>query len=318
VDRTLVTGGAGFIGSHIVDKLIFNGNEVNVLDNLSTGNISNLSNCINNKKLYFFNADLENSEIVKEALKDVETVFHIAAYPEVRSAFNNPLISYRQNIRNTFRLLEEIRTSKVKTVLFPSSSTIYGEPEAIPTAEDYGPLLPISLYGASKLACEALLSSYCHNYGIDGRIFRLANVVGSRSSHGVIIDFIKKLKINNKKLEILGDGLQSKSYIHITDCIECLFFCFSKCTSRIEIFNVGSCDKVDVISIARTVCNIINLGDVELVIRPALDNGIGWIGDVKIMQLDISKLKKLGWRPRFSSIEAVTLASKELLKDLEV
>jgi UDP-glucose 4-epimerase len=161
------------------------------LDNLSTGNISNLLNCINNEKLYFFNADLENSEIEKEALKDVETVFRIAAYPEVRSGFNNPLISYRQNIRNTFSLLEEIRGSKVETVLFPSSSTIYDKPEAIPTAEDYGPLLPVSLYGASKLACEALLSSYCHTYGIDGRISRLANVIGPRSSHGVIIDFMK-------------------------------------------------------------------------------------------------------------------------------
>lgn len=316
MDTALVTGGAGFIGSHIVDNLLSLDFEVKVLDNFSRGNVSNLSNCIDNKKLRLINADLNALKIVKEALKDVNMVFHMAAYPEIRISLNKPLISYRENIRNTFLLLEEIRRSKVEKVFFSSSSTVYGEPEVIPTPEDYGPLFPISLYGASKLACEAMVSSYSHTYHIDSLIFRLANIVGSRSRRGIIWDFIKKLKINDKKLEILGDGLQSKSFIHIKDFIECLFFCLSKPSNRIEIFNVGNYDKIDVISIARTVCDIMNLGDnIQLVTTGGLDNGKGWIGDVKNMQLDIAKLNRLGWHPRFSSKEAIVLASKELLKE---
>jgi UDP-glucose 4-epimerase len=316
MNTALVTGGAGFIGSHIVNKLLSLNFEVKVLDNLSHGNISNLSNCIDNKKLRLIIADLNTLKIVKEALKDVKIVFHMAAYPDVRISFNKPLISYRENIKNTFLLLEEIRKSNVEKVFFPSSSTVYGEPKVIPTPEDYGPLIPISLYGASKMACEAMLSSYSHTYHIDGLIFRLANIVGSRSRRGIVWDFIKKLKINDKKLEILGDGLQSKSFVHIKDFIECLFLCLSKSSNRIEIFNAGNYDKIDVISIAKTVCNIMNLGDnVQLVTTGGVDQGKGWTGDVKNMQLDIAKLNRVGWHPRFSSKEAIILASKELLKE---
>lgn len=313
MDTTLVTGGAGFIGSHIVERLLNNDVDVKVLDNLSTGDILNLSSCMNNKRLHLLQGDLRNPEDVKEALEDVKTVFHIAAYPEVRTGFDNPEIPYEQNIKNTFCLLEKIRKSKVDTILFTSSSTVYGEPGVIPTPEDYGPLLPISPYGASKLACEALLSSYFHTYGMNGLILRLANIIGSRSRHGVIWDFVSKLRINNKKLEILGNGLQTKSYLHISDCVDCFFYCLSKSSNRIEVFNVGNNDRINVISIARIVCNTMHLEDVELVTTAGIDNGSGWIGDVKNMQLDISKLKRLGWSPSLSSMKAVTQASKEIL-----
>jgi len=316
----LVTGGAGFIGSHMVDNLLSKGVKVKVLDNLSSGSISFLSKHFDNKKFDFLDKDLNDPESTKEALEDVKTVFHMAAYPEVRTGFEDPETPYNNNIRNTFNLLEQVRKSKVETFLFPSSSTVYGEPEKIPTPENYGPLLPISLYGASKIACEALLSSYCYTYGINGYIFRLANVIGSRSRHGVIWDFIKKLQNNNNnRLEIMGNGLQSKSYIHILDCIESFFSCLThmQVKERIEIFNVGSEDRLDVISIAKIVCNTMNLRGVELVTQgPVSNDGRGWIGDVKYMHLDISKLKKLGWKPRFSSMNAVTLASKELVDDL--
>jgi UDP-glucose 4-epimerase len=315
MDTTLVTGGAGFIGSHIVDKLLSKDVDVRVLDNLSTGNILNLSSYINDKRLHFLHGDLRNPEDMKEALEDAKTVFHIASYPEVRTGFDNPKIPYEENIRNTFYLLENIRKSKVDTILFTSSSTVYGEPAAIPTPEDYGPLLPISPYGASKLACEALLSSYCHTYGMKGLILRLANIIGSRSRHGVIWDFIRKLRINNKKLEILGKGLQTKSYLHVSDCVDCFFFCLSKSSDRIGIFNVGNDDRINVTSIAKIVCNTMHLVDVELVTTDGIDNGRGWIGDVKNMQLDIAKLKTLGWSPSLSSINAVTQASKETLED---
>ncbi|OLB91172.1 MAG: UDP-glucose 4-epimerase [Thaumarchaeota archaeon 13_1_40CM_38_12] len=315
MDLTLVTGGAGFIGSHVVDKLIASGAEVKVLDNLSAGSMSNLSSCKDNKRFNFINKDLNDNEGLRKALEDVKIVFHIAADPEVRTGFEHPEISYRENIRHTFYLLEQVRKSNVETILFTSSSTVYGEPDIIPTPEFYGPLIPISPYGASKLACEALISSYCHTYGMKGKIFRLANVIGSRSKHGVILDFIKKLRLSNKRLEVLGDGKQSKSYLHVNDCVDCFFFCLTVNKRKLEIFNVGNEDRIDVISIAKIVCKNMNLGDVDIVTTGGVDNGRGWIGDVKKMHLDISKLKKLGWRPKLSSAEAIKLASKELLKE---
>ena len=312
---TLVTGGAGFIGSHVVDRLVHYGTEVRVFDNLSAGNISNLSAHNDNKKFHFIKKDLNGAESLSEPLKDVKTVFHIAAYPEVRTGFEHPEKSYQENIRNTFYLLEQIRKSDVETILFTSSSTIYGEPDTMPTPEDYGPLLPISLYGASKLACEALLSSFCHTYGIKGQIFRLANVIGSRSNHGVLWDFINKLRVNSRKLEVLGDGKQSKSFLHVSDCVDCFFFCLSASKKQVEVFNIGNDDKIDVTSIAKMVCNSMNLSDVKIETTGGVDNGRGWIGDIKVMHLEISKLKNLGWSPKLSSVEAVKLASQELLKE---
>lgn len=316
MDVTLVTGGAGFIGSHIVDRLVSGDVEVKVLDNLSTGDIMNLSSHIDDNRLCFFKGDLSNLDGMKEVFEDVKIIFHMAAYPEVRTGLDNPEIPYNENIRNTFYLLERTRKSDVGTLVFASTSTVYGEPAQIPTPEDYGPLMPISAYGASKLACEAMVSSYCHTYGINGQIFRLANVIGSRSRHGVIWDFIQKLKMNDKKLEILGDGLQSKSYIHVSDCIECFFFCLSKSSSRTEIFNVGNHDKSNVVTLARIVCDMMDLVGVELVTTGGVDKGRGWVGDVKNMQLDIAKLRTLGWEPRLSSANAIKMASKEMLQDM--
>src|SRR5439155_919728 len=264
-----------FIGSQVVDRLIENSIEVKVVHNLSAGSRLHLSAHKNTKNFHFAKKDFNDPETTKETLKDVKTVFHIAADPEVRTGFKQPEISYRENIQNTFHLLEQVRKSKVETFLFTSSSTVYGEPDTIPTPESYGPLIPISPYGASKLACEALISSYCHTYGIKGLIFRLANVIGSRSNHGVIWDFINKLRLDNKKLEVLGDGKQSKSYLHINDCIDCFFFCLTINKRKLEVFNVGNEDSVDVISIAKIVCKMISLRDVDLVTTGGVDNGRG-------------------------------------------
>jgi len=255
---------------------------------------------------------------IKESLKGVDTVFHLAADPEVRTGFENPEISYKENIRNTFFLLEGIRKSNIENILFFSSSVVYGEPTIIPTPESYGPLLPISAYGSSKVACEALISSYCSSYGIRGQIFRLANVLGARSKHGVVWDFINKLIKNKKRLEVLGDGKQIKSYLHVEDCINCVLFCLDRIKNGVEVFNVGNDDKTDVLSIAHTVCKNMNLEDVEIVTTGGIDGGRGWVGDVKTMQLDISKLKKLGWNPKLTSIEAVDVASKGILCELHI
>ncbi|MBI3639016.1 MAG: NAD-dependent epimerase/dehydratase family protein [Thaumarchaeota archaeon] len=314
---TLVTGGAGFIGSHIVDKLVEQEIDVWALDNLSTGKLSNLSKSEGKKNFNFIKEDLNNSAGVKKALEDIKVVFHMAADPEVRTGFETPESSYKENVRNTFFLLEEIRKSKeVEKIVFASSSAVYGDAKVLPTPEDYGPLLPISAYGASKLACEAYVSSYCHNYGIDGYIVRPANVIGSRGRHGVTWDFINKIKKNSQLLEVLGDGKQTKSYIHVSDGVEGFFHCMKKSVNKVEIYNLGSEDSVDVMSIAKMVVKNMDLENTKIITTGGVDGGRGWVGDIKQAHLDIAKLKSLGWSPKLSSAESVDLASRELQNDL--
>jgi len=315
---TLVTGGAGFIGSYLVEELVSKNFDVKVVDNLSSGNLENLNSIRGKKNFTFIKKDLKKSDGLDELLEDVTDVFHIAAYPEVRTGFAHPEICYQENIENTFKLLEQIRKSNVETIMFTSSSTVYGEPKEFPTPESYGPLVPISPYGASKIACEALLLSYCHTYGINGRIFRFANIIGKRSNHGVIWDFIDKLKKNRKSLEVLGDGSQSKSYLHVNDCIKAIFFCLTTAKKRAEILNIGNEDEIDVLSIAKIVCNSMNLSDVKIHTTGGVDKGRGWIGDVKKMNLDISNIQNMGWRPNLSSREAVELSTKEIIQELEM
>ncbi|MCK4474953.1 NAD-dependent epimerase/dehydratase family protein [Candidatus Bathyarchaeota archaeon] len=203
--------------------------------------------------------------------------------------------------------------------MFFSSSTVYGEPERFPTSEDYGPLLPISVYGASKLGCEGLICAYCHTFGVRGVIFRLANVVGGRSDHGVIVDFVRKLQENPRELEILGDGKQSKSYLHVEDCVDAVFLALRHFLSEkkvLEVYNVGSLDKVDVKRIAEVVGEEMELRGLEFRFTGGVDGGRGWVGAVKTMLLSVDKLLNLGWRPKLDSEEAVRLCCRELLRSI--
>ena len=312
--RVLVTGGAGFIGSHLCDTLVSGGLEVVAIDNLSNGKIENLSLCNEKKNFRFIKTDLRQN--ISDIIKNSDTLYHMAAYPEVRTGFDSPELAYEQNVQNTYNLLESVRQSKISEIVFASSSVVYGEPKTIPTPETYGPLIPISQYGGSKLACEGLISSYCHTYGIRGVIIRLANVIGFRSNHGVIWDFINKLKKNQSELEILGDGNQTKSYIHVSDTIDGILFCSKISKDRVDVFNIGNDDKIDVRSIANIVCKNLNLNlkNIQITQKGGTDDGRGWIGDVKQMQLDITKIKSWGWNARYSSLAAVDLAVKEMLR----
>jgi len=206
----------------------------------------------------------------------------------------------------------------VSLLVFASSSTVYGDAQVIPTPEDYHPLEPISVYGASKLACENLIISYSKLYGIRGLIIRYANIIGPRSSHGVIIDFIRKLKSNPSKLEILGDGTQKKSYLYVTDAVDAtlhLLEVFRSSSKAYDVFNVGSEDWVTVKEIADIIVSVMGLREVKYVYKPATPDGRGWPGDVKLMLLDISKLKSTGWKPRWNSREAVRKTAINLLKE---
>jgi len=311
--KIMITGGAGFIGSHLTQKLINENNEVVVLDNLSTGNKLNLNSCIERKNFKLIVEDLKNQ--TSDHLKEIDTVFHMAADPEVRTGFSDPKLAYEQNIQNTFELLENIRKRDIKQFVFASSSVVYGEPETIPTPETFGPLFPISIYGGTKLACEGLISSYCKNYGINGTIVRFANVVGSRARHGVIWDFIKKLKINQKELQVLGNGKQSKSYIHVNDCINGLLFSTKHTKKNIDVFNLGNHDMINVLDIASIVCKTMKLENVDIITSGGTDDGRGWIGDVREMNLDISKMCNLGWNPIENSQASVERATLELVSE---
>jgi UDP-glucose 4-epimerase len=315
LNKVLVLGGAGFIGSHLVDALLAVGTNVSVFDNLTTGTLQNIKKWLNNPGLSFVKGDLLNpAHLRKIARNHYDVIFHIAANPEVRVGSTNPNVHFRQSIVVTHNLLEHLRrTDSYHKLIFTSTSTVYGDAMRTPTTEDYGPLLPISTYGASKLACEALISAYAYTYGFNSIIYRLANVVGSRSQHGVIYDFIQKLTENPKELEILGDGTQNKSYLYVADCINAMLLGLKKANNRVEIYNVGSKDQINVNTIAQIVIREMKLKNVKLTLTGGVDGGRGWEGDVKNMLLDINKLKSLGWKPKLNSQQAIARATAENL-----
>jgi UDP-glucose 4-epimerase len=313
----LITGGAGFIGSHLVDYLLESGEEVTVLDNLSAGSMSNLEQWKESEEFRFIKGDLLDSQAIDKALEGCGIVYHLAANPEVRTSKAKPCDHFKQNVEATYNLLEAIRDKgDIETLVFSSTSTVYGEPNVIPTPETYAPLKPISHYGASKLAAEALITSYASMYGFHTIIYRMANVVGPRSNHGIIFDFIEKLRRNLEELQVLGDGSQSKSYLHIEDCIRGIIHGAEKAGRKVEILNIGSEDRVDVLSIAGIVTQEMGLNDVRINLTGGVDGGRGWKGDVKIMQLDTSKIRSLGWCPLLSSREAVRKTAHSLVQEL--
>lgn len=318
-NNTLITGGAGFIGTHLTHKLISEGHKIITLDNLSVGKIENIKQWSNNPNFTFIKGDLKNPKDILKAVKGSQIVFHLAANPEVQVGETDPQVHFEENLVATFNLLEAMRKSKkAKTIVFTSTSTIYGEATKLPTPENYAPLIPISTYGASKLGCEALITSYAHTFNLRALILRLANIVGPKANHGVIPDFIKKLKTNPNRLEILGDGNQKKSYLHIDDCIDAILHAtktFLKTDRKIEIYNIGSSDQITVKRIAEIVTEEMHLPNVNFSFTGGVDGGRGWKGDIKNMHLSIEKITKTGWKPKYTSEQAIRLATQSLIKE---
>ena len=311
----LVTGGAGFIGSHLVDVLLRLGYKVRVVDNLSSGLVENIKYYFKNPMFEFIKGDLKDMRVCAEAVKDVKTVFHLAANPEVRVSVTEPKIHFSENVVVTFNLLEACRREgKVEKFIFASSSTVYGDAEVFPTPENHI-LKPISVYGASKAACESLICSYAYLYGFKAAAIRYANIVGPKLRHGVIYDFLMKLRRNPKKLEVLGDGTQRKSYLHISDAIEATLLITNKLKEKFETYNVGNEDWITVKEIAEIVSSVLGLKP-KIVFIGGTPDGRGWPGDVKFMLLSIDKVKKLGWKPKYSSREAVRLTAESLAHEL--
>ena len=309
----LVTGGAGFIGSHLVERLLLD-NEVTVLDNFSSGRIEFLEPYRDIPDFHLLTGDLMNPKILDNAVSGKDFIFHLAANPDVKLGSEDTHVHLEQNVLATYNLLEAMRKNDVRQMAFTSTSTVYGEAAQVPTPEDYGPLLPISLYGASKLSCEALISSYCHTFQMQSWIYRFANIVGERGTHGVLVDFIRKLRENSGKLEILGSGKQRKSYLEVKDCIRAMIHAVEHSSGEVNVFNIGSEDSVDVTEIADIVVGQMGLDGVEYNYTGGID-GRGWRGDVKLMLLSIEKIKMLGWSPELGSARALEVAVKALLKE---
>ncbi|MEB3780064.1 MAG: NAD-dependent epimerase/dehydratase family protein [Desulfurococcales archaeon] len=317
--RVLVTGGAGFIGSHLVDRLLSEGYSVVVIDNLSSSVVDPCSFWGCSGTLKFIKCDLVSPSIeCVSAFRDVSFVFHFAANPEVRVSYTDPMIHFENNMVATMNVLEASRKSMVEGIVFASSSTVYGVAERIPTPEDH-PLEPISVYGAMKASGEITIKTYSRLYKLKSLILRYANIVGPRLRHGVIWDFINKLTNNPSVLEILGDGLQRKSYLYIDDAVEATLRAYNLLLSdepgSIRVYNIGNTDWVYVKDIARIVADVMGLSSVEFKYITAIPGGVGWPGDVKYMLLDISRIvNDTGWRPRYNSYECIEKTAKAIYK----
>ena len=304
----LVTGGAGFIGSNMVKSLIAE-NMVTVLDNFSAVDDRFLKP-LAGKNLKVIKGDITKQETFRK-LQQFDMIFHLAANSDVKHGSSDPMIDVNTNDTGTVNVLEFMRRSDSREIGFSSSSTVYGETDVLPTPETYGPYRPISSYGASKAAGEVYISAYSHYYGLRGSIYRFANVVGKNSTHGVIIDFINRLRKDKKKLEILGDGNQEKSYIYVSDCVGSMLSIHER-TKGVRIVNLGNHSTTSVKAIASIVESEMGLHDVKHVFIGEKD-GRGWKGDVRKMQLDIRKMEEEGWKNDYSSDDAVRKAVKDIL-----
>jgi len=308
--KIFITGGAGFIGSNLVNRLIKN-NKITIYDNLSSGKKEFLSKHLKNANLKLVMADALNFQKMKQVMEDHDVVFHLASNPNIAKAVLQPELDLKQGILTTFNVLEAMRLTGVKKLFYPSGSGVYGDQGVKYTAESFGPLLPVSMYGASKLSAEGLISAFCHLYGLKAWIFRPANIVGPNQTHGVGYDFINKLKKNPTELVILGDGRQSKSYIHVSDFISAIFRALEKTDERINLFNIASNGFTDVKTIAKIVVDEMELKNVKL---KYTGGSIGWKGDIPKVRLDTKKIREIGWKPLLISDRAVRRSVKELLK----
>ena len=301
----LVTGGAGLVGSHLAARLLDRGATVRVADDLSKGDRDRVPDGAD-----FVEADLTDPGDVAEAVTDdLDVVFHFAAYTDTNYDDDREL--FEANTAMTYNVLERMHEVGVDRLAFTSSSTVYGEAPR-PTPEDYGPLEPISIYGSSKLADEALISTHAHSYGVQSWVFRFANIVGPHQRGNVIPDFIQKLDADPSELEILGDGRQEKSYMHVSECVDAIQHVVEHADEDLNVYNLGTETTTSVTDIADIVSD-------ELGVDPeyAYTGGDrGWTGDVPKMRLSIERLADLGWEPSIESDEAVRRSARELIDEI--
>ena len=313
--KVFITGGAGFIGSHLCERFLALGHEVIAFDNMILGRREFLTPFEGSPRFRFIEADLVDLERVKSETKDVDLVVHMAANSDISQGAARTDVDMRNGTVATYNVLESMRVNAIKKILFPSTSAIYGEAEVKPTPESYGPLFPISFYGASKLACEAMVSAFSHNCGIQAWVYRFANIVGSHSTHGAIHDFVARLFKNPDRLEVLGNGTQRKSYLHVGDCVEGMLYGFERARNEFQCFNLASRGVTNVRFIAEEVVRQMSaaLGKTPQLVFGEGDRG--WVGDVPYTHLDGARMEGFGWRARYESDEAVRKAVAEVIAE---
>jgi UDP-glucose 4-epimerase len=312
--KYFVAGGAGFIGSNIVKRLLAEDSscEVVVYDNLSAGHLEYLDQ--NEKRLKIFVADIGDFKTLLKCMEGCDVVYHLASNPDIAKAIENPTIDFYQGTLLTQTILEAMRILGIKKILYASGSGVYGENQRVAFHENYSPMLPISTYGASKLAGEALICSYCSMFDMIGRSYRFANVVGKNQTHGVAYDFIRKLKKDPTTLEIWGNGTQTKAYIYVDDIIDAIFITDKNCKIKYDYFNVATQDYVTVNFIANIVSGQMNL--TPNFVYTGGDRGFK--GDVPVIMFNTLKIREFySWNNKFTSREAIQKSVKEMLENYE-
>ena len=307
----LVAGGAGFIGSHLCDALLSKNNTVIVADKLIMGS-KNIEHLSQNTNFKFYEMELANQDNVDKLFGDnkIDIVYHMAANSDIQKSANDTSIDFNDTLLTTRVLLESMRKNNVKNIFFASTSAVYGEMPDIVLNEETGGLKPVSYYGGAKLASEALISSYVSMCDMNAVIFRFPNVIGPRLTHGVVYDFVKKLRNNPKELEILGNGTQCKPYIYVTDLVNAIVKLTEQFEPGVEIFNISVMSEgTSVTHIAEIVVEVLGLSDVEF---KYTGGDRGWKGDVPRFKYDISKVLATGWKPEYTSDEAVRKAAQSL------
>ena len=308
--KLLVTGGAGFIGSHLVDRLLDLGHQVVCVDNFLLGSDKNLINAIKRKEFRFCKQDILDIDLLNNLfeVENFDLVYHLAANSDIKEGIKSTSRDLDHTFHTTYNVLECMRRNKVDKILFTSSSTIFGAHEG--NLKEDLPANPESLYGASKLASESYIRAFSALYGIQAWILRLPNMVGERTTHGILFDFLNKVKKNKKELFVLGDGNQLKPYMYVQELIDCILFVIKNSNDRINVFNVGPKDELRVSKIAELFLEKFGSGQS---IKYAGGES-GWKGDIPYYSHDSDKLRSLGWEPKLSSLEAVELALDQIKK----
>jgi UDP-glucose 4-epimerase len=310
--KVLVFGGAGFIGSHLTERLIAGGASVTVFDNLKTGRTANLAKVWRHPGFRFIEADVSNRRKVDETVPGHEIIFHFCDDSDIRSAAEHPDTFVEQNIMGLFYVLEATRRNGIRVISFPSSTTVFGELANPPASESHGPMMPLNIYGGAKLAAEGLISAWAHTYDFQAVVFRFVGIIGGRMDHGVVHDFVRKLQKDPAQLEILGDGTQRRSFVLVDDCIEAMLFALAKTAKNYNLVHIGNVDQISINETAETIFEVMKLKSVK---RNFTGGKVGWKGDVTSNFIATETLTALNWKPRRSSREAVFEAASRLASE---
>jgi UDP-glucose 4-epimerase len=316
LNRYFIVGGAGFIGSHFADRLLGDPavDRVTLYDNLSSGRAWHYAHHLQDPRFRLVVADVKDSDALAAAMDHHHVVIHLASNPDIARAATEPAIDFDEGTYLTHCVVEAMRMTSASEILYTSGSGVYGDLGETEADEDWGPLIPISTYGASKLAGEALIASYCYMFDLRGTAFRLGNVVGARQTHGVGFDFLRRLAAEPSRLAILGDGRQSKSYIHVRDVLDAALLASTRRERTFELYNVATGDYITVAEIARLAAECAGL-DPDAVRYEYAGGHRGWKGDIPVVRLNIDRIQTLGWKPALSSRDALQDAMTSMLED---